>query len=112
MTDRMRWQYCQIEVGANSMAVMKQFFADRLPVEHDLRDNWPTMIAKLGEQGWEMDSAFPSEGGRGRSPLTYVFKRPLSGGGFSTLSSPVSSPQPPPEEDPDPATDFEPLRGA
>ena len=77
MVERRRWQYCQIEVGANDMGVMKQFFADRIPVEHDLRDNWPTMIAKLGEQGWELVSVFPNEGGRGRSPLTYVFKRAL-----------------------------------
>jgi hypothetical protein len=77
MTERARWQYCQIEVGTNSMGVLKQFFADRDPVETNLHTSWPGMLAKLGEQGWEMVSAFPSEGGRGRSPLTYVLKRPL-----------------------------------
>jgi hypothetical protein len=56
--------------------VLRQFFPDREPVETNLYANWPGMIAKLGEQGWELVSAFPNEGGRGRSPLTYVFKRP------------------------------------
>jgi hypothetical protein len=77
MTERAHWQYCQIEVGTNSMGVLKQFFADRDPVETNLHTSWPGMLAKLGEQGWEMVSAFPSEGGRGRSPLTYVLKRSL-----------------------------------
>ncbi|MCC6904838.1 MAG: DUF4177 domain-containing protein [Anaerolineae bacterium] len=77
MADRGRWQYCQIEVGTNSMAILRQFVADRDPVEHDLRNTWPAMLGKLGEQGWELVSVFPNESGRGRSPLTYVFKRPL-----------------------------------
>jgi hypothetical protein len=77
MADRTRWQYCQIEVGPNSMGVLKQFFADRQPVETELHQAWPAMVAKLGEQGWELVSVFPNEGGRGRSPLTYVFRRAL-----------------------------------
>ena len=77
MADRVRWQYCQIEVGMNSTGVLRQFFADRDPVVTELHANWPAMLAKLGDQGWEMISALPSENGRGRSPLTYVFKRPL-----------------------------------
>jgi hypothetical protein len=76
MAERMRWQYCQVEVGTNSLGVLRQFFADREPVVTELHNTWPGMIAKLGEQGWEMIAAFPSEGGRGRSPLTYIFKRP------------------------------------
>ena len=74
MLERTRWQYCQIEVGTGG-GILKQFFADREPVETNLHHNWTGMLGKLGEQGWEMVSAFPSEGGRGRSPLTYVFKR-------------------------------------
>lgn len=77
MADKIRWQYCQIEVGMNSMGQLKQFFADREPIITDLHVNWPSMVAKLGDQGWEMISAFPNEGGKGRNPLTYVFKRPL-----------------------------------
>jgi hypothetical protein len=77
LADRTRWQYCQIEVGMNSAGLLKQFFTDRDPVITDLQANWPSMLAKLGDQGWEMIAAFPSESGRGRSPLTYVFKRPL-----------------------------------
>jgi hypothetical protein len=77
MADRVRWQYCQIEVGMNSIGQLKQFFADRDPVVTDLHVNWPAMVAKLGDQGWEMIAAFPNEGGKGRGPLTYVFKRPL-----------------------------------
>lgn len=77
MSERGKWQYCQIEVGMNSVGTLRQFFSDRDPIETDLNVSWTSMLAKLGEQGWEMVAAFPSEGGR-RSPLTYVFKRPLS----------------------------------
>jgi hypothetical protein len=109
MAERARWQYCQIEVGANNAGVLKQFFAGRDPVETDLHANWPSMLAKLGEQGWEMVAAFPSEGGRGRSPLTYVLKRTLSGGGAPPVS-PSGGSTPPHEQGP--PTDFEPLRGS
>jgi hypothetical protein len=77
MADRVRWQYCQIEVGMNNLGVLRQFFSERDPIESDLHNTWPSMLAKLGEQGWELVSVFPNEGGRGRSPLTYVFKRTL-----------------------------------
>ncbi|HEC22822.1 MAG TPA: DUF4177 domain-containing protein [Chloroflexi bacterium] len=77
MAERRRWQYCQIEVGPNNAGILRQFFADRAAVETNLYDNWPGMLAKLGEQGWELVSVFPNESRRGRSPLTYVFKRPL-----------------------------------
>lgn len=77
MAERGRWQYCQVEVGTNSLGVLRQFFTDRDPVQTDLHQGWPSMVAKLGEQGWELVSAFPNEIGRGRNPLTYVFKRPL-----------------------------------
>lgn len=77
MTDRVRWQYCQIEVGTNGLGTLRQFFAEREPILTDLHNSWPSMLAKLGEQGWELVSVFPNEGGRGRSPLTYVFKRTL-----------------------------------
>ena len=77
MPGRARWQVCQIEVGMNNIGVLRQFFAERDPVQTDLHVTWPAMIAKLGEQGWELVSVFPNEGGRGRNPLTYVFKRQL-----------------------------------
>ncbi len=77
MAERTSWQYCQVEVGADGMGVLRQFFTDREPVETALHNNWPSMLAKLGQQGWELVSVFPNEGGRGRNPLTYVFKRPL-----------------------------------
>jgi hypothetical protein len=77
MADKVRWQYCQIEVNANTTGVLRQFFADREPVVTDLHINWPAMLGKLGDQGWEMIAALPAESGRGRNPLTYVFKRPL-----------------------------------
>jgi hypothetical protein len=77
MVERIRWQVCQIEVGANSVGILKQFVADREAVTIELHGNWPGMIAKLGEQGWELISVFPNEAGRGHNPLTYVFKRPL-----------------------------------
>ena len=81
LAERMRWQYCQIEVSASGVGVLKQFFADRVPVETDLHQGWPAMLAKLGEQGLELVSVFPHTGGLGRLPLTYVFKRPLISGG-------------------------------
>ncbi len=107
MSDRTRWQFCQIEVGANNIGVLRQFFPDRLPVETELHQNWPAMLAKLGEQGWDLVTAFPNEGGRGRSPLTYVLKRalPASGGGNPAPPEPSSQRR---SETP---TDFEPLRG-
>lgn len=77
MPERMKWQYCQIEVGANNLGVLRQFFAERDPIQTDLHDTWAAMIAKLGDQGWELVSVFPNEGGRGRNPLTYVFKRQI-----------------------------------
>jgi hypothetical protein len=57
--------------------ILKQFFSDRQPVITELHQGWTAMVAKLGDQGWEMVSAFANEGGRGKSPATYVFKRPL-----------------------------------
>lgn len=77
MADKIRWQYCQVEVGVNSTGQLKQFFADRDPIITDLHMNWPAMVAKLGDQGWEMIAAFPGESGKGKNSLTYVFKRPL-----------------------------------
>ena len=128
MANRDKWQYCQIEVGANRLGILKQFFSDRAPVETDLHQAWPAMLAKLGEQGWELVSAFPNEGGRGRSPLTYVFKRTYPGSSAPVVNANVaqsmpastSPPQPPsstsapispdePPEDKGPVTDFEPL---
>lgn len=113
MADRTLWQYCQIEVGMNNRAILRQFFPDRDAVEHDLQNNWTAMIGKLGDQGWEMVSAFPNEGGRGKSPLTYVFKRPYigtSGGGSVQSSSQVavdtSWQNPPPKS---PLSGFDPL---
>lgn len=75
MAERTRWQYCQVEVGANSLGTLKQFFSDREVVVTELHNTWPGMLAKLGDQGWELVAVFPNESGRGRSPLTYVFKR-------------------------------------
>jgi hypothetical protein len=77
MTDRMRWQYCQIEVGINSTGTLRQFFSDREPVVTELHNTWTSMLAKLGDQGWELVAVLPNESTRGRNPLTYVLKRPL-----------------------------------
>ena len=49
MSERLRWQVCQVEVGANSIGILKQFVADREVVITELHGNWPGMIAKLGE---------------------------------------------------------------
>ena len=83
------------------------------------------MIAKLGEQSWEMVSAVP--GGGRTIAITYVFKRPVSvsigSAPVSTSqapSQPAASPQPAPqvdysplyeEEEEEDDGDFEPLRG-
>nr|MBN1230225.1 hypothetical protein [Anaerolineae bacterium] len=128
MSNRTKWQYCQIEVGSNSVGMLKQFFPDRIPVETDLHQGWPAMIGKLGDQGWEMVGVFPNEGGRGRSPLTYVFKRVVSGtpNPMPVIPQPTLPPSAPPippqptygstplgtpddEDDQGPVTDFEPL---
>jgi hypothetical protein len=113
MANRTRWQYCQIEVGANSLGFLKQFFAGQQPVETDLHQGWPAMIAKLGDQGWELVGAFPNESGRGRNPLTYVFKREMPGGGSNPTPPAQSSPTPQQAPDPPrpsgPVQDFEPL---
>jgi hypothetical protein len=98
--------------------VLKQFFPDRQPVVTDLHQGWAAMVAKLGDQGWEMVSAFASEGGRGKSPVTYVFKRLLGATGIGG-SLPAQPPQPavpppatpivPDEGDEDEASSFRPL---
>ncbi len=75
MAERAKWQYCQIEVGTNNIGTLRQFFADRDPVQTDLHVTWPSMIAKLGEQGWELVSLLP--GAAGRNSGIYVFKRPM-----------------------------------
>ncbi len=111
MVERTRWQYCQIELGANNTGVLKQFFADRAPVETELHQNWPAMLAKLGEQGWELVSVVAHEGGLGRRGLTYVFKRTLAGVSSGTPASGPGSPAGPPEPK-GPAVGFEPLRGS
>ena len=77
MMERKRWQFCQVEVLGNNIANLRQFVADRDPVVHELHGTWPGMIGKLGEQGWELVTVLPTETGRGRNPLTYVFKRSL-----------------------------------
>ena len=130
MVERVRWQFCQIEISTDGNGILKQFFADRPAVEHNLRDNWPSMVGKLGDQGWELVNVFPNEGGRGRNPLTYVFKRPATTPiGAQPQSSPATSApppsvtqhtawqqQPPATEDDDqpdmssPLSGFEPLR--
>ncbi len=111
-----RWQYCQVEVGANNNGVLRQFFTDRTPVEMQLYQNWPAMLAKLGEQGWELVSAVP--GGIGKSSMVYVFKRLMSGGVVATVPAPGAQTSSPPQ--PTYGTDarskeddrgFEPLRG-
>ena len=99
MADRARWQYCQIEVGMGDSGLLKQFFPDRQPVVTELHQGWPAMVAKLGDQGWEMVSAFANEGGRGRSPATYVFKRPL-GAPSPSGPVPVQAYQPSPQPQP------------
>lgn len=121
MAQRTRWQYCQIETKTGGTGVLKQFFADRLPVETDLHQNWPAMLGKLGEQGWELVSVLTNEGGLGRLSTTYVLKRPL--GAASAGSPPAQQVQqgpPPPPKPPEPAeppqpksptTGFEPLKG-
>jgi len=59
--------------------------------------------------------AFPNEGGRGRSPLTYVFKREMPGGGSNPVASPPAQGNPTPQQPPEPPApsgpvqDFEPL---
>ncbi|NDJ53282.1 MAG: hypothetical protein GYB68_09395 [Chloroflexi bacterium] len=108
--DRKRWQYCQIETSSSNTSVLRQFFPDRAPVVYELHENWPSMLGKLGDQGWEMVSAFPSESGRSRSPVTYVFKRPLGVAGTQSQSAPADYPASDEPPDPEPP-DFEPLRG-
>ncbi len=108
MTNRNNWQDCQIDVDSSNHGILKQFFPDRQPMESDLHNAWSGMLAKLGEQGWELVSVFPNEGGRGRNPLSYVLKRSLVG--VSSVA-PAPPPPPPPPEDDDLPADFEPLRG-
>jgi len=114
MTDRSRWQYCQVEVNSNNTGMLKQFFPDRLPVETDLHQGWPAMLGKLGEQGWEMVSVLQS----GRSVI-YVFKRILAASNQpNTAATPPAYAPPPtqqqqqppqPPEEKGPVKDFEPL---
>src|SRR5690606_20713690 len=91
MTQRTRWQYCQIETRTNDTGVLRQFFAERPPVETELHQNWPAMLAKLGEQGWELVSVVANEGGLGRRPLTYVLRRPLGTVSGGSGPTPVES---------------------
>lgn len=111
MAQLTRWQYCQIETRTNDTGVLRQFFADRKPVETELHQNWPAMLGKLGEQGWELVSAVANEGGLGRRPLTYVLRRPL-GAAASGPAAPQPPTEPEPPEPKSPSTGFEPLRGA
>jgi len=124
MVQRANWQYCQVEVGGANQGVLRQFFADRDPVEMQLYANWSAMIGKLGDQGWELVSVVT---GVGKNSVIYVFKRPANvqvagtaQGMQGTSASPPSSqpahpqqpfyqPPAPPEEDEGPG--FEPLRG-
>ncbi len=118
MSQRDSWQYCQIEVISNDQGVLRQFFADRAPVEMQLFQNWPSMIGKLGLQGWELISAVP--GASGKSSIIYVFSRkdrPQSAVQQVTTSSvpAATSTQPPPPqtppEDHDDGITFVPLSG-
>lgn len=124
MPSRTQWQYCQIETKMSGTGVLKQFFADRLPVETELHQNWPAMLGKLGEQGWELVSVLTNEGGLGRLGTTYVFKRPVGSTAGSqptpiaaqTVSTPTTPPPAPPEppeppEPKSPTTGFDPIRG-
>lgn len=119
---RSRWQYCQIETRGNDTGVLRQFFPDRAPVETELHQNWPAMLGKLGEQGWELVGVLTREGGLGRLPVTYVLKRELgtaSSGGSASIAPepPAPAPPAPPDEPPEPSkpktpsSGFEPLRG-
>lgn len=110
MTPRNRWQYCQVQVSGTN-GVLKQFFAERPPVETDLHTGWPAMVAKLGEQGWEMVGVAP----QGRD-VVYVFKREMPGAAPAqpvpaAMPAPPAPPAPPDEPPPPagPVTDFTPL---
>lgn len=75
MTERRRWQVCQIEVRQNGTGVLKQFIADQAPTIIELHENWPAMLGKLGDQGWELISAVPGDPKKS-GPIIYLFKRP------------------------------------
>ncbi len=127
---RSQFQYCQIEIGSDSNGILRQFFSDRTPNETQLYTNWPAMIGKLGDQGWDMVNVL--SGGR-RGPLIYVFKRkmsatpggvqPVSGQQVVSAAAPANTPQPQPQppvefdsigyddDEDDDNGDFEPLRG-
>lgn len=120
---RSRWQYCQIETRGNDTGVLKQFIPDRAPVETELHQNWPAMLGKLGEQGWELVGVLTREGGLGKLPVTYVLKRELgtasgaAGSAPIAAEPPVPAPPAPPDEPPEPpkpkspSSGFDPLRG-
>ena len=74
MEGRRRWQFCQLEVNQSGQATLTTFIADQQPSRLELQQNWSGMLGKLGDQGWEMISAFSADK---RGPVTYVFKRPL-----------------------------------
>lgn len=122
MAQRESWQYCQVEVISNDQGILRQFFADRAPVEMQLYQNWPSMIAKLGLQGWELISALP--GVTGKSSIIYIFSRKEhpqpsiqqvvqqnSTAASPAVQTPAPLPPQPVEEDPDDGVTFEPLRG-
>jgi hypothetical protein len=117
MSQRRTWQYCQVEVGPNNQGVLRQFFAERDPVEMQLYQNWPSMIGKLGDQGWEMVSAVPGVGGK--NAVVYVFKRGMTAAVVAD-ARPSQASQPRPadlhpaheqDEQDDQSLGFEPLRG-
>lgn len=113
MAARTSWQYCQIEVGQNSYGVLRQFYADRGPAETQLYTNWPAMVGKLGDQGWELVNVV--SGGTKHGPLIYVFKRPIapSAGAGVTGGQQIAAQTPPPPPAPaqpkGPSVQWEPL---
>ena len=116
MSSRSRWQYCQVEVYSNTTSTLRQFFPDRGPVESDLHANWPGMLAKLGDQGWELVGVVSNGSVLGRNTLIYAFKRllvsnPVVGGSLPTQPaqpSPPPAPEQPDEDEPE-EPDFRPL---
>ncbi len=71
-----RWEYC--EVQWQPQGVLVSFFTAPGATEHRFPTNqWPTTLARLGNDGWELVNAIASP--TGVHEYWYYFKRPSAG---------------------------------
>lgn len=69
-----QWEYCEVWWEPNQISVNVYSRNGITQQKHDPSE-WPTVLAQLGADGWELTGVLPSSAGT--HEYWYYFKRPL-----------------------------------